>query len=96
MDGPPPLDYQIMCDLRPRWIFELKASFEQAARNNLTALKDQFGFSAQQKSAQLQHPPCGRQTDARAPRFSKNAKELAVREWKSTPGFPWFSLDVEN
>jgi hypothetical protein len=79
--GPPPLDDQIMCGLGPRWIFELKAGFEQAARNDLTALEDQFRFSTQEKSAQLQHPPCGRQTDARAPRFSKNAKEFAVREW---------------
>lgn len=76
----PPLADQVVCGLRPRWIFELKPGFEQTARNNLAALEDQFGFSSQHKRAEFQHPPCSGQSDARSPSFSKNAKEFAVRE----------------
>ena len=37
--GAPPLDDQILCGPRPRWILELKAGVEQAAGNHLAALE---------------------------------------------------------
>src|SRR5580692_10683395 len=46
---------------------ELEASRKETARDDLTALEDEFGFGAHEEGADLDHPCCCGQTDSNAP-----------------------------
>ena len=59
---------------------ELESSVEKTAGNNLATFEDQFGFCAQKKGADFEHPPCGGQTDTCAPCLTKDMHEVAVRQ----------------
>jgi hypothetical protein len=58
---------------------ELESGVKKATGNNLATLEHQFRFSAEKERADFDHPPCGGQTDARAPCPAKDVEEVAIR-----------------
>lgn len=58
----------------------MEACFNETTGDDTAALEHEFRLSAKEERADFQHPFCGRQPNACAPRFPKSLHEVPIRQ----------------
>src|ERR1700730_7706177 len=72
---------QLLRRRRPFWKGERETGVHEPAGNNPPAFENQFGFSAQQETADFDHPCRSRKANRLSPGITKSAHELAISQW---------------